>query len=119
MNIVRGVLHVEGATLFVVATWAYLALLDGSWLVFLALILVPDVSLVGYLVSPRPGAWIYNLVHNEALPVVLVATGLATDVRPVLTAGLVLAAHVGMDRAAGYGLKFASGFKDTHMQRLS
>ena len=27
-------------------------------------------------------------------------------------------AHVGLDRAVGYGLKYASDFKDTHLGRI-
>ena len=118
MNLVRGLLHLEGAVIFAAATWAYFALLDGSWIAFLALILVPDLSMVGYLRGPRLGAWTYNLVHTEALPVALLAIGLGIDSRRVLLAALVLAAHIGMDRAAGYGLKFTSGFKHTHLQRV-
>ena len=119
MNLVRALLHLEGAVIFVSATWAYFALLDGSWIAYLALILVPDLSMVGYLRGPRLGAWTYDLVHTEALPAALLGIGLATDSRPVLLAALVLAAHIGMDRASGRGLKFPSAFKNTHLQRLS
>jgi hypothetical protein len=35
-----------------------------------------------------------------------------------LIAGAVLVAHVGMDRAVGYGLKYPTHFKDTHLQRI-
>jgi hypothetical protein len=69
MNLVRGLLHREGAIIFAGATWAYFALLGASWIVYLALIVAPDVSAVGYLRGPRLGAWTYNLVHTEALPV--------------------------------------------------
>lgn len=119
MNLVRGLLHLEGAVIFAASTWAYFALLDGWWVTYLALLLLPDASMVGYLISVRLGAWTYNVVHNEALAAALLAFGLATDSRLLLMAALVLAAHVGMDRALGYGLKFTSGFKDTHLQRLS
>ena len=105
--------------IFAAATWAYFVLLDGWWIAYLALLLVPDLSMVGYLRSPRLGAWTYDLVHTEALPALLLAIGLAIGSRAVLLAALILAAHTGIDRAAGYGLKFASGFKDTHLQRLS
>ncbi len=33
-------------------------------------------------------------------------------------AGAVLVAHVGMDRAAGYGLKLTTSFQDTHLGRI-
>ena len=44
--------------------------------------------------------------------------GLITDVAPVAIAGSVLIAHVGMDRAAGYGLKLPTSFQDTHLGRM-
>lgn len=119
MNIVRGVLHFEGVVIFLVATWAYFALVDGPWPAYLLLLLAPDLSMVGYLRGPRLGAWTYNLVHTEALALTGIAVGIALDQRSVLLAGLVLSAHIGMDRAAGYGLKFPTHFKDTHLQRLT
>ncbi len=31
---------------------------------------------------------------------------------------LIWLTHIGVDRALGYGLRYPSGFKDTHLQRL-
>jgi hypothetical protein len=31
---------------------------------------------------------------------------------------LIWIAHIGVDRALGYGLKYPSSFKDTHLQRV-
>ena len=31
---------------------------------------------------------------------------------------LIWLAHIGMDRLLGYGLKYPSAFKDTHLQRV-
>jgi hypothetical protein len=31
---------------------------------------------------------------------------------------LIWVTHIGVDRAIGYGLKYPSGFKDTHLQRV-
>ncbi len=36
----------------------------------------------------------------------------------VLPLALILFAHIGIDRLLGFGLKYPSGFKDTHLQRL-
>ncbi|MDU3890869.1 MAG: DUF4260 family protein [Serratia liquefaciens] len=33
-------------------------------------------------------------------------------------AALIWGAHIGFDRALGYGLKYASGFADTHLGGL-
>lgn len=83
------------------------------------LILAPDLSMVGYLWNTRAGAWLYDLMHNYALALLLIVTGIATGEVIVEGLGLILAAHVGMDRALGYGLKYTTHFQDTHLQRLA
>ena len=35
-----------------------------------------------------------------------------------LAVGLVWLAHIGIDRALGYGLKYPTHFEDTHLQRV-
>jgi hypothetical protein len=113
---VRPWLRAEGAAALLAGIAVY-GSLGGEWLWFLPLLLVPDVSMIGYAAGARAGAFAYNLVHNWALGLALVGAGLAADV-PVLTfAGAIVVAHVGMDRLFGYGLKHPEGFKDTHLQR--
>ena len=85
---------------------------------FLLLLIVPDVSMVGYLRGPRVGAILYNLVHDLATGVVVAALGLATGSVPLAAAGAILVAHSGMDRMAGYGLKFPDAFQHTHLGRI-
>jgi len=80
-------------------------------------LLVPAVSIAGYRLGPATGAFIYNVVHNWAVALALVGLGLWLPSTPIEIAGAVLVAHVGMDRLAGYGLKHATTFKDTHLQR--
>jgi len=118
MKLVHVLLRLEGAAIFAAATWAYLTYGYGSVVLFIALILLPDLALVGYLRDTRWGAWTYNLVHNEALPVALLVGGLAGGSGALAAAGLLLGAHVGMDRACGFGLKLPERFNDTHLQRL-
>jgi len=48
--------------------------------------------------------------------VLLVGWMLASDL--TTTVGLILVAHICMDRVMGYGLKHESGFKDTHLGRI-
>jgi len=90
----------------------------GQWWLFLLLLLVPDVSALGYVAGPRVGAVTYNLAHNLVLPLAMLGLGAWSDVTWLLLAGGVLLAHVGMDRALGYGMKLPSGFKDTHLGRI-
>lgn len=113
---VRFWLIAEGTAVLIAAGVAY-NVLSGDWLLFVPLMLLPDISAVGYLVGPRVGAFGYNLVHNWAVGVAVLGLGVWADSDPLLIAGIVLVAHVGMDRMLGYGLKHVTGFKDTHMQR--
>jgi hypothetical protein len=92
--------------------------LGGPWLIVLPLLLLPDLSAVGYLRSPRLGAFTYNVVHNWALGLAVLGVGLATAIVSIEIAGAVLVAHVGMDRAVGYGLKLSTSFHDTHLGRM-
>lgn len=110
----RSFLRVEGLIAFAVAVGSYYTLGGPLWL-FLALALAPDLAMVGYLAGVRVGSHVYNVAHTYSLPVALGAGGLWVDARlPVLVA-LVWAGHIGMDRFVGYGLKFDSGFEDTHL----
>jgi hypothetical protein len=89
--------------------------LGGQLLVLIPLLLIVDVSMVGYLVGPRPGAFTYNLAHNWAVGLLVLGAGWALASTPLLLAGAILVGHVGMDRFAGYGLKYTTAFKDTHL----
>ena len=60
----------------------------------------------------------YDLVHTHVLPVALGAGGVVSDTDWAMQIALIWLAHIGMDRAVGYGLKYPTGFKDTHLQRV-
>lgn len=101
-----------------VATAIAYGLLGFSWLWFLVLILAPDLSMLGYLAGPRTGAIAYNTVHTLVAPIVLALASWWLEQAPLVALGLILLAHIAADRALGYGLKYASGFKDTHLGRI-
>ena len=109
-------LRLEGLALFAAGLVAY-GWLGGSWLALLPLFLLPDISMVGYLRDARLGAIIYDVGHNLVLALGTVGMGLWLGLEWLAIAGVVLVAHVGMDRLFGYGLKYVTGFKDTHLQR--
>jgi hypothetical protein len=111
---VRSVLRLEGAAAFAAATALY-GHAGFSWLAFALLFLAPDLAMLAYLVGPRAGALAYNLVHTYALalPVALEGFALGSPVASAL--GLILIAHIGFDRMLGFGLKYATGFGDTHL----
>lgn len=107
-------LRVEGAVMLA----ASLLLYGGNWVLFAALFLVPDLSMLGYLAGPRAGALAYNAFHTYAPPGVLAALGVLTGVDLILSVALVWFAHIGFDRMVGYGLKYPTNFFDTHLHRL-
>jgi hypothetical protein len=114
---IRPWLRAEGLAVFAAGLAGFL-FLGLPWWAFLLLLIVPDVSMVGYLRGPRVGAIVYNLAHDLATGVAIAGVGLAIGSVPVAAAGAVLVAHSGMDRMAGYGLKLPSSFKDTHLGRI-
>ena len=66
----RVLLRIEGLAYVALALIGY-AQSGYSWWFFVALILVPDVSMFGYLINPSIGAASYNLVHTLTLPILL------------------------------------------------
>jgi hypothetical protein len=114
---VRSWLRLEGLAAFG-AGLALFGASGGSWLLFVPLILLPDVSAVGYLAGPRVGSFTYNLLHNWVPGIVALGLGAWLASPAVMLAAAILIAHVGMDRAMGYGLKLPSSFKDTHLGRM-
>jgi hypothetical protein len=112
------VLRSEGLVLLAAALAAYFTGLDEPWWLVPLLLFVPDVLMAGYAMSSRVGAMLYNLAHSYAVPAGLGAAALATDAPLWQGVALIWFAHIGMDRALGYGLKYETDFKDTHLGRI-
>jgi ABC-type multidrug transport system permease subunit len=112
----KWLLHAEGAAVFLASLIVY-GERGYHWWLFIALFLLPDISMLGYLVSVETGARLYNLAHTEVIPVLL---GLAALLyRPSMLAyALIWLAHTGFDRALGYGLKYPTRFADTHLAHV-
>jgi hypothetical protein len=89
--------------------------LSFAWWVYLALILTPDVSMVGYLANTRVGAWLYNFFHHKAVAIVVYIAGSYFNNEVVQLIGLILFGHSSMDRMLGYGLKYTDSFQNTHL----
>ena len=113
----RLILRGEGLALFALATGAF-ALTGLSWWIYAALILAPDLSFAGYAAGPRLGALVYNAVHSTVLPAGLLGLGLASGDALMLGVAAIWAAHIGFDRLLGYGLKYPTGFAETHLGRI-
>ncbi|KZE37811.1 hypothetical protein AV656_09800 [Bhargavaea cecembensis] len=114
---VRLLLHIEGLAILLLALYLY-ASHSLSWPVFFILLFVPDLAALGYLVDLKTGAKMYNYFHTTSIPVVFIIAGLFLSSRIALAIGLIWLAHIGMDRMLGYGLKYPTRFKDTHLSRL-
>lgn len=114
---VRAWLRLEGGVLLAATVLAY-AGLDGGWWRFFLLFLAPDLSFLGYLAGSRVGSGAYNLTHSYALPLALLVTAEATAQRTLVSIALIWLAHIGFDRMLGYGLKYPTGFKHTHLGEL-
>jgi len=110
-------LHLEGLALLVASIALYLHL-DFSLLALALLALAPDVSLAGYLGGPRAGAAIYNAVHTTLWPTALGTIGVLTEADVAVQLALIWLAHIGADRALGFGLKYPTGARHTHLERV-
>ncbi|MDA9407479.1 DUF4260 domain-containing protein [Bradyrhizobium sp. CCBAU 45384] len=114
---VRALLRLEGLALFAAMTALY-ATWGGSWWVYVLLFLVPDLSFLAYLVDAKFGALVYNAAHSYMAPVALLTLGFGLAAPLTFSIGLIWLAHIGIDRALGYGLKYSAGFGFTHLGRI-
>lgn len=89
--------------------------LDYAWWIFPACILLPDLSMIGYLANPKTGAWLYNFFHHKFVAIAILVSGLGLGNPLIALAGVILFGHSAMDRIFGYGLKFNDDFKNTHL----
>ena len=111
-------LRIEESALLLATLYAYHHL-NYSWLLFAILFLTPDLSILGYLLNPRVGAATYNLVHTLTLPLALLFLSYLQHWPLAAYIALIWTAHIAFDRLLGYGLKYPTNFKDTHLQYLS
>lgn len=110
-------LRLEGLCILLISLLFY-STSGFSWSLFGWLFLVPDIALLGYLFNPRVGAVAYNITHSLLIPLGLAAVGLILGVSLALSLATIWIAHIGFDRALGYGLKYGSGFTHTYLGRI-
>jgi Domain of unknown function (DUF4260) len=84
----------------------------------LLLFLAPDLSMAGYLVGKKSGAMFYNSAHTYTVPLLAFLVLWLSGQTSFLGLILIWLAHIGFDRIVGYGLKYETAFKDTHLQRV-
>ncbi len=114
---VAWILRIESAAIGILGIAAFL-ILGGPPLLLIPALLAPDLSAIGYLAGPRVGAVTYNLVHNWAIAVAFAFLAIIIREPWPIAVAAILAAHVGFDRALGYGLKLPTSFQDTHLGRI-
>jgi hypothetical protein len=79
---------------------------------------MPDISFAAYLSGPRFGTAVYNAMHSYLIPVPLMVMGFGLRAPLLLSVAFIWLAHIGIDRALGYGLKYSTGFAFTHLGRI-
>jgi len=112
-----GLQRLEGGVLLGLSLLLYWKA-SGSWLLFIVLILAPDLFMLGYLGGPRLGGAVYNLGHTWLLPGILGAVGILGSAALAIDIALIWFGHIGVDRLLGYGLKLPTAFQDTHLGRI-
>jgi hypothetical protein len=107
----------EEAAMFLLSI-VLISRLPYAWYWWLVWILAPDLSMIAYLGGNRVGAIGYNLVHHKGVAILLYLAGLFMSHPALEYAGMILFGHSSMDRGMGYGLKYFSGFQDTHLGKI-
>ena len=113
----KSLLKLEELAELLLAVFVF-AHLPFAWWVLPAAFLLPDLSMLGYLAGPRVGAASYNLLHHKALAIAVGLAGWMLGLPVLVLAGTILLFHSAFDRLLGYGLKYATGFQDTHLGRV-
>ena len=113
----KNLLKAEEAAMFVFSIYL-LSHLEVHWWVYLLLVLGPDIGMLGYLVNQKVGAVSYNIFHHKGIATTVYAAGIIFNNDLLQIVGLILFGHASMDRIFGYGLKYQSGFKHTHLGDL-
>lgn|SRR5690554_7231 len=110
----RTLLKLEETALFILCMYLF-SLLSFDWWWFPALLLVPDIGMIGYTVNSKVGAFSYNLMHNRGIASIVAIYGLASSNEYFQLAAIILFAHISLDRALGFGLKYTDSFNNTHL----
>ncbi|MGE7021790.1 DUF4260 domain-containing protein [Solibacillus cecembensis] len=110
-------IRVEYGIAFLLLLFIYMRLDFSLWLFFI-LLLVPDLTMVGYAMNKKIGAVIYNFGHTLIIPFLLLIVSFSSSNELVVMFSLIWTAHILMDRCFGFGLKYEDTFKNTHLQRI-
>jgi hypothetical protein len=110
----KTLLKLEEFMLAILSLYFFLGLGYAWWWYFLFL-LAPDLSMIGYLISPRVGAVTYNAVHHKGVSIFLFIVGGYLHLPLLQAAALITFGHSSLDRVLDYGLKYPDSFQHTHL----
>lgn len=110
----KNVIKLEESGMFLLSIWLF-ALTDFPWWYYLAFLLAPDISMLGYVINNKAGALSYNFFHHKGTAIVVYILGIYFNQPWVEFAGIIMFGHSSMDRILGYGLKYADHFKHTNL----
>lgn len=110
----KTVVKLEELALFLFSVFLF-STLSFAWWLFPTLLLVPDLSMVGYSINTQCGAFLYNLIHHRAWAYLLFTTGHYTGIDLISLAGVILLGHSSLDRVFDYGFKYGDAFRHTHL----
>ncbi|KJD36938.1 hypothetical protein PW52_00305 [Tamlana sedimentorum] len=113
----KAVLKLEELLMFVLGMYLF-SQLNLSWWWFVGLLLTPDIGMLGYLVNPKIGAYAYNVFHHKGIAILFYFLGVYLQNDIVKLIGVILFSHSCFDRVFGYGLKYITDFKNTHLGKL-
>ncbi len=113
------ILRLEGLGYLTLACALY-QYLSFSWTEFALYFFVPDIAILVYVfANSRAGMVAYNLTHSSIGASIAGILGVLLHQPLFLQISLIWFAHIGFDRALGYGLKYQMGFRVTHLGVLN
>ncbi len=107
-------LKLEELALFLICIFLFNQL-NFAWWWFPALLLLPDIGMLGYLANPKIGAISYNLFHHRFVAGLVALYAFTYGSENWKLIAIILFAHISFDRMAGYGLKYSDSFHHTHL----
>ena len=110
----KSVLKTEELLMFILGMYLF-SILDYEWWWFPTLLLLPDIGMLGYLISPKIGAIMYNGFHHKGIAIAFYLLGIYIEISILELIGVILFSHASMDRVFGYGLKYFDAFSNTHL----
>lgn len=112
----NNLLKIEEVFFFLLSVYLF-SLLEMSWWWFPLLLLIPDISMAGYIINSKVGAVIYNIFHHRAISVAIFILGALLNSQITQLIGIILFAHSSLDRIFDFGLKYMDNFNHTHLSK--